>query len=180
MEEQDLQKVEKSNTKFRLRLREQPVAAPRPRSLCLGPPGARGPAQAGHAGTEEAERTGSDGETGEEPAKRHPSPPSPTTTTITITDCRPSQLPCLTSHLISLCSANFIKSSPFHWVLLWKSDRVRQVRNKPQGRLTSQNKHSDRALALLGSPAPEGMNLLRRSKTYKKQVLKPSAFSPIG
>nr|XP_037858568.1 splicing factor, proline- and glutamine-rich [Chlorocebus sabaeus] len=69
-----------------LRLREQPEAAPRPRSLCLGPPGARGPAQAGHAGTEEAERTGSDGETGEEPAKRHrhhhhqPPLPSPSLT----------------------------------------------------------------------------------------------------
>ncbi|XP_063473114.1 ran-binding protein 9-like [Symphalangus syndactylus] len=65
---------------------EQP-AAPRPRSLCLGPPGAQGPAQAGHAGTEEAERTGCDGETGEEPAKRHrhhhhqpPPPPSPSLT----------------------------------------------------------------------------------------------------
>ncbi|XP_033032623.1 proline-rich receptor-like protein kinase PERK13 [Trachypithecus francoisi] len=69
-----------------LRLREQPAAAPRPRSLCLGPPGARGPAQAGHAGTEEAERTGSDGETGEELAKRHhhhhhqPPLPSPSLT----------------------------------------------------------------------------------------------------
>ncbi|XP_011812050.1 PREDICTED: uncharacterized protein LOC105522223 [Colobus angolensis palliatus] len=148
-----------------LRLREQPAAAPRPRSLCLGPPGARGPAQAGHAGTEEAERTGSDGETGEEPAKRHrhhhhqPPLPSPSLTVAHPSSpasppiSYPCAVPTLSDHLLF---------------------------TRPQGRLTSQNKHSDRAPALLGSPAPEGMNLLRRSKTYKKQALKPSAFSLIG
>ncbi|XP_046517749.1 uncharacterized protein LOC124239612 [Equus quagga] len=74
------------------RLLEQP--AERLRSLCLGAAGRRGPAQAGHAGTEEAQRTGSDGETGEELASV-----TITITTITIsisisiTDRRPSQLP---------------------------------------------------------------------------------------
>ncbi|XP_023067057.1 uncharacterized protein LOC111542133 [Piliocolobus tephrosceles] len=111
------------------------------------------------------QRTGSDGETGEEPAKRHrhhhhqPPLPSPSLTVAHPSSpasppiSYPCAVPTLSDHLLF---------------------------TGPQGRLTSQNKHSDRAPALLGSPAPEGMNLLRRSKTYKKQVLKPSAFSPIG
>nr|XP_039335576.1 uncharacterized protein LOC120367900 [Saimiri boliviensis boliviensis] len=92
-----------------LRLGEQP-AAPRPRSLCLRPPGARGPAQPGHAGTEEAERTGSDGETGEEPAKRHrhhhhqPPPPSLTVAHPSSPASPPISYPCavptLSDHLL--------------------------------------------------------------------------------
>ncbi|XP_058523443.1 uncharacterized protein LOC131480964 isoform X2 [Ochotona princeps] len=107
----------------RQRLGEQP-AAPRPRILCVGPPGARSPAQASHPGTEEAERTGSRGrgETGEEPARATVTTitiiiTTTTTTTTIITGRNPSHSqPHLPSH--GPVQPNFIRRFACRWVVL--------------------------------------------------------------